>query len=388
MEACAQTLCSLGEIATLGCIRLGRCKGADGRTGPRKRRKGNVRGRDELIGVIEPTAGLHLVSLTVGERQEPPAMRMTRCTSSKVSPDGAILLVRRCVRPRQYLSQQIIDVQATLGAILPLPRVAQTDLLEACVVSPVCSPNVNVAADDNLRVELVVPVLGLLSAAPQTEARHIGQADQIFTELPVVYDDQPLVWMCCNGGCELRFCARDECMAPFDARPIRVWVQQMLISRLNIQLPCPLERVFQLDVVRAEAVVVEGEDGRHDDGPSLALPQRIVILGRQYAVLARNIYALHVLGVPSLTVVFLRRHCVQFMVARHPPHLSEALLRLCKCGATMLGRLAHVASQYKVIVGVRQQLLESFAVALEREVDVADGEEAARHDGWRGGRRG
>lgn len=61
------------------------------------------------------------------------------------------------------------------------------------------------------------------------------------------------------------------------------------------------------------------------------------------------------------------------MVPRHPEDLSKALGRLGEGYAAMLGRLSNISTQDKVIVGVRQQPLESLAVGLEGEMYVANG---------------
>lgn len=61
------------------------------------------------------------------------------------------------------------------------------------------------------------------------------------------------------------------------------------------------------------------------------------------------------------------------MVPGHPEHLSKALGGLREGYAAMLSRLSDISTKDKVIVGVRQQPLESLAVGLEGEMYVANG---------------
>lgn len=79
------------------------------------------------------------------------------------------------------------------------------------------------------------------------------------------------------------------------------------------------------------------------------------------------------------------------MVPWHPEDLAKAFLDLGEGYAAMLCGLADIAAEYQVIVRVREELLESFAVAFEREVYIADTPETARwrcFGAWRGARWG
>lgn len=236
------------------------------------------------------------------------------------------------------------------------------------------------AANDNLRVVFVVPVLGLLAAAPQREARNSGEHDEVFSQLPVSDYDQPDAWMRCDGFGELRLRLLDERMAPLNARGVRVGVQQVLVGCLNVFFSCPAKRVFELHVSRPKAVVVKCEDGCNQTWPALTFPQRKVVLRSEHTESARHLYTLHVLGLASCPVFFLGRQRVQLMVAGHPEDAPEALGRLCERDATMLDALTHVPAQYEVVIRMWQELIESFAIGLEGEVNVANGPKASGLD--------
>ncbi|KAH3978339.1 hypothetical protein HBH52_103800 [Parastagonospora nodorum] len=281
--------------------------------------------------------------------------------SSELAPDGTFLLVGRRLWAWQNVAEHVVDVQAAVLTLLPLARIAQTDLLEARVVDEVGAPHVQVPADDYLGVESGMPVLRLLGPAPQAEAWDPEELDEVLTQRPVPDNDQLGVWMCGDGGSELGFRLCDERVAPFDARPVRVGVQQMLVGCLNVLLTCPRERVLQLDMVRAEAIVVEGENGRYEDRPAFALPQHKGVLGRQDTILPGNLDTLQVFGLSPGARLLLRGHRVQLVVPRHPPHSSEALLCLGKRNAAVLERLAHVSTENEIIVGMWQKLLQSLA---------------------------
>ena len=61
---------------------------------------------------------------------------------STISPPKCSSFVRRRLfRARQYFPEQIIDVQPSVHAILPLSWVSETDLLKPCTISPVRSSN-------------------------------------------------------------------------------------------------------------------------------------------------------------------------------------------------------------------------------------------------------
>lgn len=72
------------------------------------------------------------------------------------------------------------------------------------------------------------------------------------------------------------------------------------------------------------------------------------------------------------------------MVPRNPEDASETCCRFLESLSAMLGALTYVAAQDEPIVRSWLQLLESFAVAFEGEMNVADSPEATRRIRWRG----
>jgi hypothetical protein len=72
------------------------------------------------------------------------------------------------------------------------------------------------------------------------------------------------------------------------------------------------------------------------------------------------------------------------MVAGHPEYTPEARRSLLKGLSTVIGALSDVTAQDETVVRSRLQLLESVAVALEGQVDIADRPETARGIQWWG----
>jgi hypothetical protein len=175
--ACAQATALLAETVTLGCIGIGRCIGSD--RGNRNMQTAN-RQRESwrhvdwnnwsYLGTEPGGQVMHQLSGAAGSICNVHDSVARR--SSKLPPDGSFSLRELCLGAWQDISQQVVDVQATVLTFLPLPRVPQTHLFESCVVYPVCSPDVQVSTDDYLCVVFVVPIFCLLRATPQAKTRH------------------------------------------------------------------------------------------------------------------------------------------------------------------------------------------------------------------------
>ena len=206
------------------------------------------------------------------------------------------------------------------------------------------------AIDDDFSLETVVPVLRLGSPAPQAEARHQPQLDEVVPQRPVSYENCLDVGIRRHGGGEPLLGSCDKCFTPSYARRVRVRPQQYFVRGLNAILFGPHQRVLERDVGRPKAIVVKGEDGRNKimrPRPCFVfdVPLHIRVFGRQDAKLARYIHALKVLGFPSRARVALCGERVELVVSGHPKDSVEARLCFGEGEAEVLGRLADVAAQ-------------------------------------------
>lgn len=183
-------------------------------------------------------------------------------------------------------------------------------------------------------------------------------------------------------------------------------MEQLLVSGLDPFLHGPFQCLFAGDVVGAEAVVVEGEDGA-DEGALLVSfrsgirPGHEVVFGGQDSIVASDLDASLVLGLALEFALFLADggggRSVELMVSGDPEDMLEAADGFAKCDLQMLYAFADcrlelgarrmesrceegggrdqrtVSSQNQAVVAAVLELCPFVTVGLERQMDVSDG---------------
>lgn len=86
-------------------------------------------------------------------------------------------------------------------------------------------------AYNNLRLETRVPIVSLLSPAPDTKARDTWNKHEIFPQRPVIDDDKRNSCICSLLELDLSFC--NEPRTPGIPCGVRIRVKQLFICGLN-----------------------------------------------------------------------------------------------------------------------------------------------------------
>lgn len=223
---------------------------------------------------------------------------------------------------------------------------------------------------DDLGIISPVPVLRLLGAAPQNKPRRAGDLDEILSQRPVVDDDQGDASG--RGRLQLGPGLLDQHIAPCLAGGMRIRMQDKLVGGDGILLLGPLQGFcLGVNVVRAERVVVQGEDGCNERRASLAFPEIEVVLGGMDAVLSGYSHTLVVLFLATQLRLGRGGEGVEFMVSWTPKDLFEALGGGGKGQLEVGGFLAHVADQDQAIVEMQFQFRPELAVGWVAEVNVS-----------------
>lgn len=280
-------------------------------------------------------------------------------------------------RTRQDLAEQIIDILPRRPNILPLPRVSQTALLKPNALLPIRARDMQVSRNDDLRIELGMPVHRQRRSAPEAEPGHARDKHKVLSQGPMIHKHsfQPRIPL--SRLLDLILELLDERVAPLVPRRVRVRMEQELVGGDGIAFLSPLERAPPRHLLRPEAVIVEREDRAHEH----PVPDHELVLGRQHAVFARDLHAPSVLRLASQMGARARAHSVQLVVPGTPPDLFKIAFRDGESEREVVGRLADVAAQDDSILGVRRDFLECLSIVLVAEVEISDGVEFHR-DAW------
>src|SRR3972149_6997562 len=245
--------------------------------------------------------------------------------------------------------------------------VAERDLLEADAVEPVGRSHVEVSRDHYLGAKPEVPVFGALGAAPDGKARDAPETHQVFPQREVIDENYgegsgfPLESL-------LSFVAARG--APGLDAFVGAGIEEPLIGADDTGLRRPCDRPLPAHVLGPEAVVVEQEQGRERRGPSLALPDRVGILGCQDVVAPAKRDQGLILLFPSRPAGAVRPEVV---VPRDPDRAGESRGRGFERHLELVERLADVAPEDEPVFGMGSPALQGFPVLAMTEVKIADG---------------
>ena len=286
------------------------------------------------------------------------------------------------------LWKHLTKVVGNLLRDVVLVRVSQRALAERAPVELRRVPDVRVSVEDDVRVVLLVPVLGQPRAAPKREPREVRRVDHVVAQAEVRREDGvrgvPVRVRQRHQLVEPVARLRDPCRTPLVLGRVRVGVEGELVGAHHLGCLRPLQALAAGHRVRAERVVVERED--RADVRVLALlrqPHVVRARGRRRAFRVHRLLPLLVRVLRSedadvvaqlhhplvlgnaaerFVLVLARVERVQLVIAARPEDLGEAVLeqRHRAHKTVFCPPVADVAGDDEPIVLKRRELLHQF----------------------------
>ena len=281
---------------------------------------------------------------------------------------------------------------AFIFRFLPLTRIAEAHFFETHTVNPVRAPDMQMTSHNHLCVKPRMPVVGLLGTTPKAEAWDLRNEDGIFTQGPVIDNDEREAVL--SSALQFRLALSNKTRTPFVSGRVGVRMQQLLVRRLDAFLHRPLQCLLPSHLGRPEAVVVKREDGtnnrRHLKPFGIFIhPCHEVVFGSQNPVILGGHHTSHVfrLAFELRLVRGLRLRAVELMVTWHPEDMLEMALGdrkglvqrfqgFADCFMSVLASISWVGDlwQVRTIAGQDQAVIWPFrlqfgkllAIALER----------------------
>ncbi len=157
---------------------------------------------------------------------------------------------------------------------------------------------------------------------------------------------------------------------------VRGGIQHELVRADNARFPRPGKGLLLRGRARrAERVVVEQEQRRHDDRATDALPHRVGILRGQYAETSTHLHQVLVAPCTGQLHGILSR-CPQLVVARNPDHRGEPPAQHTEGPFDVGDEFTDVTGDDQPVgVRLRSQVLHDPTVVGKSDMQVADGQQ-------------